>query len=392
VIEGGTLPQGWQPTLVPYQGVGPDGKPITVMIAPTYVFTLNPLPAQAQPVVPGPAAGGVAAAQAASQPQVAAKPAPPVAAPAAPPPSVPYGSNWVFQTQGVQPAPTGLAASSPPAPSPAQMAWGGSPLSQPAPPYGSAAAAAAATAVAASPPSPPQAVVAAQPPSQPQQYGAALQPPPSQWGPAIETGPFAAVAATAAPPAMAAAVAEPAPLSPDPVMASIGGQPPPPVSPPAAAAPPASADPDPPLRAAAPTPPLASEGHRWRVVGVVDGDLVTCIDDAGGQHKVRLAEIDAPDMGQDYGKAAREKLADLVFGKTVQVVDQGKDRSGRWIARLYVDGLDVNRELVAQGAAWHYAAASSDPSLDDLQRQAQSRQLGLWAQPDPVPPWQWRQQ
>ena len=125
VIEGGTLPQGWQPTLVPYQGVGPDGKPITVMIAPTYVFTLNPLPAQAQPVVPGPAAGGVAAAQAASQPQVAAKPAPPVAAPAAPPPSVPYGSNWVFQTQGVQPAPTGLAASSPPAPSPAQMAWGG---------------------------------------------------------------------------------------------------------------------------------------------------------------------------------------------------------------------------------------------------------------------------
>ena len=128
------------------------------------------------------------------------------------------------------------------------------------------------------------------------------------------------------------------------------------------------------------------------MVGVVDGDLVTCIDDAGGQHKVRLAEIDAPDMGQDYGKAAREKLADLVFGKTVQVVDQGKDRSGRWIARLYVDGLDVNRELVAQGAAWHYAAASSDPSLDDLQRQAQSRQLGLWAQPDSVPPWQWRQQ
>lgn len=81
-----------------------------------------------------------------------------------------------------------------------------------------------------------------------------------------------------------------------------------------------------------------------------------------------------------------------IFGKTVQVVDQGKDRSGRWIARVYVDGVDINRELVAQGAAWHYAAASSDPSLAPLQEQARSRRLGLWAQPDPLPPWEWRQQ
>jgi len=396
VIEGGAIPEGWKPTLVPYQGVGPDGKPITVMIAPTYVFTLTPLPqpAPSPATQPGPAAPPTT--------QAAAKPAAPPQQRTGPPASVPYGSNWVFQTQGVQPAPTGLAASSPPTPSPTQTAWGGSPLSQPAPPYGPAAApaAAAATAMAAAPPPPPRAVVAAQPPSQPQQYGEALQPPPTQWGPAIETGPFAA---TAAAPAMAAATAAatppppPAPVtpSPAPMTASIG-QPPPataaaepaPAQPPPAATP----DPDPPLRATPPPPPLASEGHRWRVVGVVDGDLVTCLDDSGGQHKVRLAEIDAPDMGQDYGKAAREKLADFVFGKTVQVVDQGRDRSGRWVARIYVDGLDVNREMVAQGAAWHYAAASSDPSLGDLQKQAESRGLGLWAQPDPVPPWQWRQQ
>ncbi len=396
VIEGGTIPEGWQPKLIPYQGVGPDGNPITVMIAPTYVFTLTPLQQATapQPVQPGPAAT--------STTQAAAKPATPPQQPTGPLPSVPYGSNWVFQTQGVQPVPTGLAASSPPTPSPTQTAWGGSPLGQPAPPYGPAAAAAPATAVAAAPPPlPPQQVVAAQPPSQPQQYGAALQPPPTQWGPAIETGPFAAVAATAAAPAasMAAAaapspaVSAPAPLSPDPMTASIGEKPQaPPASQPAASDLAATADPDPPLRATPPAPPLASEGYRWRVVGVVDGDLVTCLDDTGGQHKVRLAEIDAPDMGQDYGKAAREALADLVFGKTVQVVDQGKDRSGRWIARIYVDGLDVNREMVAQGAAWHYAAASSDPSLSELQQQAERRQLGLWAQPNPVPPWLWRQQ
>ena len=119
---------------------------------------------------------------------------------------------------------------------------------------------------------------------------------------------------------------------------------------------------------------------------------MTCLDDTGAQHKVRLAEIDAPELGQAYGKQAREKLADEVFGKTVQVVDQGKDRAGRWVARVYVDGLDVNRELVAQGAAWHYAAASSDPSLGDLEARARGSRIGLWADPDPVPPWQWRQQ
>ena len=117
---------------------------------------------------------------------------------------------------------------------------------------------------------------------------------------------------------------------------------------------------------------------------------MTCLDESGGQQKVRLAEIDAPELGQDYGTAARETLADFVFGKTVQVVDQGKDRSGRWIARVYVEGVDINRELVGQGAAWHYAAASSDPSLTDLQTQAQNRKIGLWAQPKPVPPWEWR--
>jgi endonuclease YncB( thermonuclease family) len=130
--------------------------------------------------------------------------------------------------------------------------------------------------------------------------------------------------------------------------------------------------------------------HMWRVVGVHDGDTLTCLDENNQQQKVRLAEIDAPELGQDFGKVSREALASMVFGKTVEVVDEGKDRYGRWIGRVLVNGTDVNREMVATGNAWHYAAYSKDKSLAQLQADARGKQIGLWAQQSPVAPWQFR--
>jgi len=140
----------------------------------------------------------------------------------------------------------------------------------------------------------------------------------------------------------------------------------------------------------APSPTRAANSHMWRVVGVQDGDTLTCLDENNQQQKVRLAEIDAPELGQDFGKVSREALASMVFGKTVEVDDNGKDRYGRWIGHVLVNGSDVNREMVATGNAWHYAAYSNDQSLAQLQSQARAQQIGLWAQPNPVAPWQFR--
>jgi endonuclease YncB( thermonuclease family) len=156
-----------------------------------------------------------------------------------------------------------------------------------------------------------------------------------------------------------------------------------PVVPPQVPVTPASASPQPP-------PPQPANKHLWRVVGVYDGDTVTCLDENNQQQKVRLAEIDAPESGQDFGKVSREALAAMVFGRTVEVTDQGRDRYGRWIANLSVDGIDVNRQMVASGNAWHYAAYSKDPSLAEAQKQAQAQHLGLWAQDNPMPPWDYR--
>lgn len=234
---------------------------------------------------------------------------------------------------------------------------------------------------------------------------ARYQPPPYQFpatAPQLAGQPVAPPAAPLPPPpatfvaAPAAAVPwQPAPVQPQAVTAPPMPPPPSPWGPsapvPAASSPPVAASPVSLSPQQPPAPaPRAANSHMWRVVGVHDGDTITCLDENNQQQKVRLSEIDAPELGQDFGKVSREALASMVFGKTVEVVDDGKDRYGRWLGHVLVNGADVNREMVATGNAWHYAAYSRDTSLGQLQSQARGQQIGLWAQPNPVPPWDYR--
>ena len=153
--------------------------------------------------------------------------------------------------------------------------------------------------------------------------------------------------------------------------------------------PPATAPALQPLAPPGAPPPVPVARRSWRVVGVYDGDTVTCLDESGQQQKVRLAGIDAPESTQDYGRQARDALAGMVFGRTVEVIGDGQDANGAWLARLAVDGQDVNRQLVATGNAWADPAAV-DPALAAAQATAQSLGIGLWAQPNPTAPWSQR--
>ena len=82
----------------------------------------------------------------------------------------------------------------------------------------------------------------------------------------------------------------------------------------------------------------------------------------------------------------------LVFGKQVTAEVVTVDRYGRNVARLYVDGLDVNREMIRLGAAWVYREYKTDKSLLDIEAEARAAKRGLWALPEAeqVPPWEWR--
>ena len=128
-----------------------------------------------------------------------------------------------------------------------------------------------------------------------------------------------------------------------------------------------------------------------KVVGISDGDTIKVLQD-GKQVIIRLASIDCPEKGQPYGQAARKFTASLVAGKVVKVWQTDTDRYGRIVGFVFADGIDVNKELLKAGMAWHYKQYSRDPELAKLEFQARAKKIGLWAEPDPVPPWEWRQQ
>jgi endonuclease YncB( thermonuclease family) len=136
----------------------------------------------------------------------------------------------------------------------------------------------------------------------------------------------------------------------------------------------------------------AGSSYTGKVSSVVDGDTLRLLY-RGGELKVRLAEIDAPERGQSYGRRSRQALSELVFGKHVRVAEQDRDRYGRIVGRVYVDGLDVNAEMVRRGYAWVYRRHATDAELYDLEQQARDARLGLWSLPkrEQLPPWEWRE-
>lgn len=124
-------------------------------------------------------------------------------------------------------------------------------------------------------------------------------------------------------------------------------------------------------------------------MGVTDGDTVTVLR-GREQVKVRLAEIDAPERKQPFGQRSRQSLAEMVFRQDVLVIEQGKDRYGRSVGRLQLGSLDANAEQVRRGMAWVFDRYVKDRSLYDLQDEARQAKRGLWADPAPVEPWEWR--
>ena len=131
------------------------------------------------------------------------------------------------------------------------------------------------------------------------------------------------------------------------------------------------------------------------VVGIADGDTVTLLVQDDGrqfQARFRLTEIDTPERAQPWGTRARQALAEKVFRRQVRVASEGEDRYGRMLGKIYLDGRDINREMVREGHAWAYRQYLSDKSLLDDERRAREAGAGLWSLPraQHVPPWEWR--
>jgi endonuclease YncB( thermonuclease family) len=139
--------------------------------------------------------------------------------------------------------------------------------------------------------------------------------------------------------------------------------------------------------------PAIDPPERCLVVGIADGDTLTLRCGWVGafrQVKVRLAEVDAPEKRQAYGQRSRQSLALLCFGAFATMRPEGKDRYKRTVARVECRGEDVSEAQARAGAAWFSKDYGKDPVVKVLADEARRERLGLWADPRPMPPWDWR--
>lgn len=127
-----------------------------------------------------------------------------------------------------------------------------------------------------------------------------------------------------------------------------------------------------------------------RVVKVTDGDTIQVLVN-GKAEKIRLAGIDCPEKKQPFGQAATRHTLKLAAQKIVTVQVETTDRYGRKVAEVFLpEGQSLNRELVRSGYAWWFRKYSTDQALGDLETEARVARRGLWADSNPVAPWEWR--
>lgn len=141
-----------------------------------------------------------------------------------------------------------------------------------------------------------------------------------------------------------------------------------------------------PVPAPTPAPVLQSAAD---VSYVSDGDTIVIYEN-GKKVSLRLNNIDAPERTQAWGLESKQCLMDILKGKTITYASNGKDKYGRTLAVIYANGVNVNLEMVRRGCAWMYRQYSNDSAYSAAEASAQSGRLGLWSQPNPQAPWEYR--
>ena len=126
-----------------------------------------------------------------------------------------------------------------------------------------------------------------------------------------------------------------------------------------------------------------------KIKRVIDGDTVHVFS-KGEVLKVRLVEIDTPEMDQPHGKEAKEYLENLLKDGYINLDISGTDIYKRKLGRIYWKEKDINRLMVKSGHAWVYDQYVTDQTFYEDQNYARSRKLGLWESNDPIQPWEWR--
>lgn len=131
------------------------------------------------------------------------------------------------------------------------------------------------------------------------------------------------------------------------------------------------------------------ESEGYEVLRVADGDSFSLIK-GGKELEIRLYGIDCPERTQPFHNKAKKFTGKMLQSGEIRIKAVDRDRYGRTVAWVYVDSLSVNEALVRHGLAWHYKHHSADENLARLEEDARVRHVGLWSDPNSIPPWQFR--
>jgi endonuclease YncB( thermonuclease family) len=135
-----------------------------------------------------------------------------------------------------------------------------------------------------------------------------------------------------------------------------------------------------------------------QVVGISDGDTLTVLDESTRQRKIRFNGIDAPESGQAFGSRSKQSLSDLVLNQVVTVTGSKTDRYGRLVGKVTLHGRDIGLLQIDRGMVWFFRRYAHELSRDDARAyeraeiNARAERRGLWIDPAPMPPWEWRAQ
>ena len=140
-----------------------------------------------------------------------------------------------------------------------------------------------------------------------------------------------------------------------------------------------------------------------KVRKIVDGDTIHVVDKYGNQFKIRLTGIDAPEKNQAYGLESKNQLSEAINNRWVFLEskpNEGKpytvDRYKRVLAKVILNGADINLLQISSGYAWHFKryqnqqSPSDQKAYDYAEKNAKKNQLGLWEEKKPIAPWKWR--
>ena len=135
---------------------------------------------------------------------------------------------------------------------------------------------------------------------------------------------------------------------------------------------------------------LLSAEEEIKILRVIDGDTVSA-ESQGTQIKIRLSEIDAPEMDQPFGTNSKKCLSELIRkNPDLKFKSDGQDGYGRSLGWLMADQINLNYEMIKRGCAWVYDRYVVDKTIYSFQNGARLKKLGLWRSQNPVKPWIWR--